>query len=114
MHNNTRADPYYSDSESGRRVDPERAIPLTREFLRHYGAVRARIGYFKDTPIIDHLRQRELSHVRVTQIRIEDYREANVVIGRQVPPENDWFKMGWGKLWWWVESSTKGALDGMI
>ena len=52
-HNNTLADPYYSGSESGRRVDTEIAIPLARAWLRDCGAVRACMGYYNDTPNID-------------------------------------------------------------
>ena len=56
------------------------------------------MGYFNDTPIIEQLRMRELSQSGPKHIPYADFREANAVLGRQVPPENDWLKMGLGQL----------------
>ena len=66
-HNNTRTDPYHSDSEN-RRVDVDIAMVLARDKIKRYGARRAQMGYFIDTPVIDVLRQSELGKGSISNI----------------------------------------------
>ena len=51
-HNNTRTDPYYSDSETGRGV--ELAIAMVLFLLdKRYGTRRARMEYINEITVID-------------------------------------------------------------
>ena len=63
--------------------------------------------YFNDTPIIDQLRQQELNHASATHTRHKEHKEANAVLGREVPPEVDWLNMGWGNEWRPVEPTIE-------
>ena len=88
-HGNTPENPYWSDSDSeGRRVHVEIALTLAREWVREYGARRARMGYDINTPFIDQLRTRELSMIRVKTC-YDDNREPMATVGRSVPDQED-------------------------
>ena len=90
-HDNTLDDPYWSDSDFGRRRVPfEIATPLAQEWVRMYGERRARMGFYDNTPINTLLRKREIS-TGGTIICYEDYREAMVTVGRAVPAQDVWW-----------------------
>ena len=98
-HGNTPEDPYWSDSDSGRRRVPvEIALPLAREWVRRYGARRSRMGYYDNAPINEQLRRRELGTSRVS-ICYDDYREAMATVGRSVPEQEEWWLRGRVVAW---------------
>ena len=84
---NTRTDPYYSDSETGRRMEVGIAMVLSRDWIKRYGDRRARMGHINNTPVIDVLRQVELGKGSTSNIRYEDFAEADAIIGRKISPK---------------------------
>ena len=63
------------------------------------------MGYYDDTPVLDLLRQRELSVGKV-KICYDDYRQAMAAVGRDVPDQELYVNSGWGRGAWATSGDT--------
>ena len=100
-HGNTPEVPDWSDSETeGRRVSVEIALTTAQEWVRKYGARRARMGYYNNSHINYQLSRRELSMSRI-KICCDDYR------GQRLRWVNQYQSGRWGCL-------EDGVIRGLI